>query len=192
MKPYTDADIETVAGGIVREWGYDSLAEVDALPPEGDGVSEGVQARASAQAALDALAAAGRLLPHRPDYLKTSHEARPVTEPTPADHPHSDPGDGRPECDRCGKFVWPAIHSCKGVPVTAAARARHEVRKADVAKVTIAVGTNTRLAQATCEHADEAQALANCIYRISEASPSVRVSWIADAVHRVMRGDARD
>ncbi|MFD6565478.1 hypothetical protein [Micromonospora profundi] len=43
---------------------------------------------------------------------------------TAADHPHTDPGDGRTECERCGKFVWPAIHSCKGVPVTAAARAR--------------------------------------------------------------------
>lgn len=40
------------------------------------------------------------------------------------DHPHTDPGDGRTECDRCGKFVFPAIHSCKRVPVTAAARAR--------------------------------------------------------------------
>lgn len=41
-----------------------------------------------------------------------------------ADHPHTDPGDGRSECDVCGKFVWPVIHSCKGVPVTAAAMAR--------------------------------------------------------------------
>lgn len=37
------------------------------------------------------------------------------------DHPHSDPGDGRMECTRCGKFVWGFLHSCKGVPVTAAA-----------------------------------------------------------------------
>lgn len=43
------------------------------------------------------------------------------------DHPHTDPGDGRLECDRCGKYVWPAIHSCKGVPVTAQARARHAI-----------------------------------------------------------------
>ncbi|MGW5556878.1 hypothetical protein ACWER9_06600 [Micromonospora sp. NPDC003944] len=42
------------------------------------------------------------------------------------DHPHTDPGDGRTECVRCGKYVWPVIHSCKGVPVTAAARARSE------------------------------------------------------------------
>jgi hypothetical protein len=47
---------------------------------------------------------------------------------TVADHPHTDPGDGRPECDVCGKFVWLVIHSCKGVPVTEAARARHEAR----------------------------------------------------------------
>lgn len=40
------------------------------------------------------------------------------------DHPHADPGDGRTECGTCGKWVWPVIHSCKGVPVTAAARAR--------------------------------------------------------------------
>jgi hypothetical protein len=40
------------------------------------------------------------------------------------DHPHTDPGDGRKECERCGKWVWPAIHSCKGVPVTAAAARR--------------------------------------------------------------------
>lgn len=40
------------------------------------------------------------------------------------DHPHTDPGDGRTECDRCGKYIWPATHSCKGVPVTEAARER--------------------------------------------------------------------
>ena len=45
-----------------------------------------------------------------------------------ADHPHTDPGDGRTECDRCGKWVWLATHSCKGVPVTDAARARHDER----------------------------------------------------------------
>jgi hypothetical protein len=51
-----------------------------------------------------------------------------VTDSTPtADHPHTDPGDGRSECDTCGKWVWPAIHSCKGVPVTAAALARATV-----------------------------------------------------------------
>lgn len=47
-----------------------------------------------------------------------------TTQPQPADHPHTDPGDGRTECDLCGKYVWPAIHSCKGVPVTPAARRR--------------------------------------------------------------------
>ena len=41
-----------------------------------------------------------------------------------ADHPHTDPGDGRTECDVCGKWVWPFLHSCKGVPVTEAARQR--------------------------------------------------------------------
>lgn len=40
------------------------------------------------------------------------------------DHPHTDPGDGRTECPTCGKFVFPAIHSCKRVPVTEAAKAR--------------------------------------------------------------------
>lgn len=34
-----------------------------------------------------------------------------------ADHPHTDPGDGREECPTCGKWVWLVIHSCKGVPV---------------------------------------------------------------------------
>jgi hypothetical protein len=48
-----------------------------------------------------------------------------------ADHPHSDPGDGRTECDVCGKWVW-AIHSCKGVPVTEAARRRAYARQPDV------------------------------------------------------------
>lgn len=44
-----------------------------------------------------------------------------------ADHPHSDPGDGRTECDVCGKWVHECIHSCKRVPVTEAAWARwHE------------------------------------------------------------------
>ncbi len=40
------------------------------------------------------------------------------------DHPHTDPGDGRTECETCGKWVWPVTHSCKRVPVTAAAIAR--------------------------------------------------------------------
>lgn len=44
------------------------------------------------------------------------------------DHPHTDPGDGRTECDRCGKWVWLVTHSCKGVPVTEAARERHRKR----------------------------------------------------------------
>lgn len=38
-----------------------------------------------------------------------------------ADHPHVDPGDGRSECELCGKWVWSFTHSCKGVPVTEAA-----------------------------------------------------------------------
>lgn len=39
-------------------------------------------------------------------------------------HPTTDPEDGRSECPTCGKFVWPSIHSCKGLPVTEAARER--------------------------------------------------------------------
>lgn len=46
------------------------------------------------------------------------------------DHPHHDPGDGRTECERCGKFVWPVTHSCKGVPVTDAVRARYQAAHA--------------------------------------------------------------
>jgi hypothetical protein len=46
-----------------------------------------------------------------------------------ADHPHADPHDGRTECDICGKFVWLALHSCKGVPVTPAAWARWKARR---------------------------------------------------------------
>lgn len=38
-----------------------------------------------------------------------------------ADHPYSDPGDGRTECQTCGKWVWLVTHSCKGIPVTQAA-----------------------------------------------------------------------
>lgn len=38
-----------------------------------------------------------------------------------SDHPHVDPGDGRTECQKCGKWVFECIHSCKGVPVTVAA-----------------------------------------------------------------------
>lgn len=41
-----------------------------------------------------------------------------------ADHPHTNPRDGRTECDVCGKWIFPATHSCKGVPVTEAARKR--------------------------------------------------------------------
>lgn len=46
-----------------------------------------------------------------------------------ADHPYVDPGDGRSECETCGKWVWPVTHSCKGVPVTEAARLRADARK---------------------------------------------------------------
>jgi hypothetical protein len=42
-----------------------------------------------------------------------------------ANHPHTDPGDGRTKCDLCGKFVWLVTHSCKRVPVTPAAIARY-------------------------------------------------------------------
>jgi hypothetical protein len=49
-----------------------------------------------------------------------------------ADHPHTDPGDGRSECDVCGKWVWAVTHSCKGVPVTEAARKRAYERQPDV------------------------------------------------------------
>lgn len=45
-----------------------------------------------------------------------------------ADHPYTDPGDGRTECDTCGKWVFECIHSCKGVPVTEAAMARFNAR----------------------------------------------------------------
>lgn len=48
-------------------------------------------------------------------------------QPRPAfgDHPHTSPGDGRSECQTCGKWIWPVTHSCKGVPVTEAAMARY-------------------------------------------------------------------
>lgn len=45
------------------------------------------------------------------------------------DHPHTDPGDGRSECDRCGRWIFPAIHSCSGVPVTEAAMRRWRIRQ---------------------------------------------------------------
>lgn len=45
------------------------------------------------------------------------------------DHPYTDPGDGRKECWRCGKLVFEAIHSCKGVPVTEAAMRRWRIRQ---------------------------------------------------------------
>jgi hypothetical protein len=47
------------------------------------------------------------------------------------DHPHTDPGDGRTECDRCGKWVWAVTHSCKGVPVTEAAWTRLRARNVE-------------------------------------------------------------
>ncbi len=46
----------------------------------------------------------------------------------PGGHPVSDPGDGRTECETCGKWVFEAIHSCKRVPVTEAAWERHRQR----------------------------------------------------------------
>lgn len=45
------------------------------------------------------------------------------------DHPHTDPGDGRTECDMCGKWVFLVIHSCKRVPVTDAAWKRWHERQ---------------------------------------------------------------
>ena len=44
------------------------------------------------------------------------------------DHPYTDPGDGRQECEMCGKWVWLVTHSCKGVPVTDAALKRWQER----------------------------------------------------------------
>ncbi len=41
------------------------------------------------------------------------------------DHPHTDPGDGRTECEICGKWVWLVTHSCKRIPVTKAAWDRY-------------------------------------------------------------------
>lgn len=41
-----------------------------------------------------------------------------------ADHPHTDPGDGRKECLTCGKWVHLVTHSCKRVPLTEPAMAR--------------------------------------------------------------------
>jgi hypothetical protein len=46
-----------------------------------------------------------------------------------SDHPHTDPGDGRTECETCGKWIYPVTHSCKGVPVTDAARQRWAQRQ---------------------------------------------------------------
>lgn len=48
------------------------------------------------------------------------------------DHPHTDPDDGRTECDVCGKWIFPVIHSCKRIPVTEVAKVRHEARRATV------------------------------------------------------------
>lgn len=51
-----------------------------------------------------------------------------------ADHPHTDPGDGRTECDVCGKWVFLVTHSCKRVPVTQAAWLRHRERVTEAAR----------------------------------------------------------
>lgn len=50
----------------------------------------------------------------------------------PGDHPHNDPGDGRTECNVCGKWIWEVTHSCKGIPVTEAARKRAYERQPDL------------------------------------------------------------
>ena len=52
-----------------------------------------------------------------------------------AGHPLTDPGDGRTECDVCGKWVFEAIHSCKRVPVTQAAWLRHRERTTAAARL---------------------------------------------------------
>jgi hypothetical protein len=41
-----------------------------------------------------------------------------------ADHPYTDPGDGRSQCEVCGKWVWLVLHSCKGVRVAPASPVR--------------------------------------------------------------------
>lgn len=43
---------------------------------------------------------------------------------TPMAERMSDPGDGSTECAVCGKWVFPVLHSCTGLPVTIAAMAR--------------------------------------------------------------------
>jgi hypothetical protein len=59
------------------------------------------------------------------NYLRVDPDrlAPPLMTPR-GDHPYTDPGDGRTECGPCGKYVWPATHSCKRVPVTPAAQLR--------------------------------------------------------------------
>ncbi len=37
--------------------------------------------------------------------------------PVRVSHPTTDPRDGRTCCSGCGQYVWPVIHSCKGIPV---------------------------------------------------------------------------
>lgn len=34
-------------------------------------------------------------------------------------HPTTNPGDGREQCEVCGKYVFPVTHSCSGVRVAA-------------------------------------------------------------------------
>ena len=55
--PYTDADVEIVAGAIAATWGR-TFAEMDA-----EGPADGLAVRDDARRILDALAAAGRLAP---------------------------------------------------------------------------------------------------------------------------------
>lgn len=47
-----------------------------------------------------------------------------------ADHPRTDPGDGRTQCAVCGKWVWLVTHSCKGIRVTEPTEWEQEGEKA--------------------------------------------------------------
>lgn len=83
----------------------------------------------AARAAAEVAYAAGRAVAYAAG--RADERAERASTASILDHPHIDPGDGRTECERCGKFVHEVTHSCKGVPVTARAEARMWKREAE-------------------------------------------------------------
>lgn len=104
------------------------------------------------------------------------------------DHPYEDPGDGRTECDTCGKWVFLAIHSCKGVPVSEAALKRMRERlgdsDADDAREMISNLLDKHGCGHPCGPCELGVTSAPCSCNLGD--PRIAASDLADALRKVL------